>query len=128
MTDTARAGALIYAKDLESLSAFYQGVLPVARVEAGPAHHVLTWPDFQLILHAIPPHIAETFTISVPPVPREETALKLFFTVPSLAAAGDTAARLGGRLFDSGWEGPGFRARGGWDPEGNIFELRERMA
>lgn len=125
MTDTARAGALIYAKDLASLSTFYQGVLPAARVEAGPQHHVLAWPDFQLTLHAIPPHIAETITLSVPPAPREETPLKLIFTVPSLAEAAQAAARLGGRLFDTGWEGPGFRARGGWDPEGNIFELRE---
>lgn len=88
-------------------------------------HHVLESPDFQIIIHAISPAVAATFTIESPPVPREETAIKLFFTVPSLAAAATTARSLGGDLFAPQWVGPGFVVRNGCDDEGNIFQLRE---
>ncbi len=125
MPGPARAGALIYANDLPRLSHFYQQVLSMQRLLADDEHHVLESADFQLIVHAIPPHIAAGITLTEPPAPRENTAVKLFFSVPDLADAAATMARLGGRLFEPQWAGPGFAARNGCDPEGNIFQLRE---
>jgi len=127
MPGPARAGALIYAKDLARLSAFYQQLLGMQRLLADAEHHVIESADMQLIIHAIPPHIAATFTISSPPLPREEQAIKLFFTVPSLAAAEAAAESLGGALFGPAYAGPGFRVRNGYDPEGNIFQVREAI-
>ncbi len=127
MPGPARAGALIYAKDLGKLSSFYQELLSMTLLNADAEHHVMESADFQLILHAIPPHIAATVEIATPPEPREEQAIKLFFTVPSLSAAAETAASLGGSLFGQEYEGPGFRVRNGLDPEGNIFQVRESV-
>lgn len=123
----ARAGALIYALDLERLAGFYATLLAMGRLHADAKHVVLSNVDFQLIVHAIPAQYASGIVVESPPVPREETPIKLFFTVASLRQAEQEAARLGGRLFENEWEGPGFRVRNGSDPEGNIFQLRESI-
>ena len=127
MSAPARAGALIYAKDLPRLSAFYQELLGMTVRHADADYHVLATPDTQLIVHAIAPAIAATFAITTPPALREDAAIKLFFTVPSLAAARARARAIGGDVFDEEWEGPGFRVRNAHDPEGNILQLRERV-
>lgn len=125
MPGPARAGALVYAKDLQKLSQFYQQLLAMKLLKASPELHVLESADFQLLVHAIPEQIARDINISSPPEPREETAIKLFFTVPSLSAAAILAQQLGGSVMDQSWSGPGFTVRNALDPEGNILQLRE---
>lgn len=127
MTGPARAGVLVYAKDLARLSAFYRDVLGGVLLTADADHHVIATADQQVVVHAIPPVIADTFTIDVPPVLREEAAFKPFFTVDSLAAARERAHRHGGGVFEEGWQGPGFDVRNAFDCEGNIFQVRERI-
>ncbi|HEU4613995.1 MAG TPA: hypothetical protein VFS15_18000, partial [Kofleriaceae bacterium] len=73
----------------------------------------------------IPAAIAERIVITSPPERREDTALKFFFTVPSIEAARATAVSLGGAVFDERWNGPGFVVCNACDPEGNIFQVRE---
>jgi len=125
MASPARAGVLIYASDLDRLASFYEHLLDMHRVNASAEHVVLTSPDMQLIIHAIPAHISATFEIETPPERREEAAIKPFFTVASLDAAGALMARLGASLDTQQWHGPGFRVRNGIDPEGNVIQLRE---
>jgi catechol 2,3-dioxygenase-like lactoylglutathione lyase family enzyme len=125
MPGPARAGALIYAKDLERLASFYERLLPMARLHTSDELVVLESPDIQLLVHAIPPHIASTVHIESPPRRREQTAIKLFFTVSSIAAARTTASALGGEVYTEQWQGPGFRACNACDPEGNVFQVRE---
>lgn len=127
MPGPARAGALIYAKDLERLSMFYQRLLGMKLLKADDTLHVMESADFQLLIHAIPPHIAATFTIASPPEPREDSALKLFFTVESLASAASQASDMGGSVAGPVWDGPGFRVQNAVDPEGNILQLRESI-
>ncbi len=121
----ARVGALICAKDLARLSAFYQTLLSMTLLHGDDEHHVLSSSDFQLIVHAMPPHIAATISIATPPQPREATAIKLFFSVNSLAEANTVVRELGGALFVQIYADPGFNAQNGYDLEGNIFHLRE---
>jgi predicted enzyme related to lactoylglutathione lyase len=120
----SRAGVLIYAKNLQPMSTFYQRLLGMRVLLSDGEHHILESADCQLILHAIPPHIAEGIVIAVPPELREEQAIKPYFTVPSLSGAEALAAELGGRLFGSVWDGPGFSIRNACDVEGNIIQLR----
>ena len=56
--------------------------------------------------------------ISTPPEPREETPLKLIFTVPDLAAERTRLAALGIELIERPWG-----TCDGMDPEGNIFTI-----
>lgn len=127
MTGPARAGLFVYAKDLVRLAEFYESLLGMTRRHSSAELVVLHSPDIQLTVHAIPGAIAESIVISVPPVKREGSAYKFFFTVPSLQAAGVSAAALGGEVLPEEWRGPGFRVRNAVDPEGNIFQLRETV-
>jgi len=115
---------LIYAKDLERLSAFYRELLAMTVLIADEHHQVIESTDIQLIIHAIPPAFAKDITIATPPAPRQEQAIKLFFTVPGLAEAEQRITSSGGRVFGPTYEGPGFCTRNACDPEGNIFHLR----
>lgn len=125
MPGPARTGVLIYAKQLEAVSSFYERVLGASVLHADGEHRVLQSPDVQLIIHAIPPRFAESIAIAVPPVPREEQAIKPFFTVESLAVAERIAEECGGKVWGPVWPGPGIRVRNVCDPEGNIVHLRE---
>lgn len=126
MSGPARAGLFIYAKDLERLAHFYQSLLGMARAHATPDLVVLCSPDLQITVNAMPAHIAAQVEISSPPERRDSAAYKFFFTVPSLVQAAETAATLGGEVLPEQWRGPGFVVRNAVDPEGNIFQVRER--
>jgi predicted enzyme related to lactoylglutathione lyase len=127
MPEPARAGVLIYAKNVDAVSTFYERILGARVLHADAEHRVLQSPDAQLILHAIPPPFAASIVIAVPPEPREEQAIKPFFTVASLAEAERTAVASGGLVHGPIWPGPGMRVRNVCDPEGNIVHLRERL-
>ena len=125
MPGPARAGALLYAKNVERLAAFYEILLPMTPIHVAADLIVLESPDFQLVVHAMPPDRASQVVVTSPPLRREQSALRLFFTVPRLQDARATAARLGGAVFSEMWHGPGFRVCNASDPEGNLFQLRE---
>lgn len=130
MPNTTKPGAVIFAKQLERLATFYQALLalPVTHTEAD--HVILESDGFELVIHAIPAHIADNITITEPPEVREGTAVKLVFPVASLVAARLAAAGFGGALnpMEREWTGGGYRACDGHDPEGNVFQLRQRAA
>ncbi len=125
MPGPARAGAVIYAKDLSRLVQFYSAVLQAHALYQDAEYAVLQPADMQLVIHAIPAHIASTFEISSPPAARESQAIKLFFTVPSIAWARTVAQAAGGQVHGQVWQGQGFSACNAMDPEGNILQVRE---
>lgn len=127
MPGPARAGALIYAKDLGLLTHFYRTLLQMVVCSQDEQLVVLENSDIQLLIHAIPEPYAGQVVIKRPPELREEGAIKLFFTVSSLAWAEAKAADLGGGLLPQQWTGPGFVVRNAFDPEGNILQLRELL-
>jgi predicted enzyme related to lactoylglutathione lyase len=128
MSGPADSGVLFYAKHLERVSSFYERLLGARVLAADAEHRVLQSRDVQLIVHAIPPHIAATIAVAVPPEPREEQAIKPFFTVDSLEEAERVVADAGGVALGGVWAAPGLRVRNVCDPEGNIVHLRERVA
>ncbi|MFO0775272.1 MAG: VOC family protein [Nitrospiraceae bacterium] len=124
MSGPARTGVLIYAKNVLSVSAFYEQVLGAAVLHADNEHRVLQSPDVQLIIHAIPDSHSNSIVIDVPPVARENQAIKPFFTVANLTVAVRIAEECGGRVLGPDWPGPGMQIRNVCDPEGNIVHLR----
>ena len=127
MSGPARAGLFVYAMDMERVARFYAAVAGMARLHVREDLVVLQSQDIQLLVHQVPADIGAEIVIVSPPVRREKTALKFFFTVPDLAEAGATAARLGGEVFSESWRGPGFVACNAMDPEGNVFQVRENL-
>lgn len=121
----ARAGLFLYAKDLRKVADFYAGLLDLRTVREAEGLRVLAGDGLQLVVHAMPADLAAGVEITAPPRPRDDAALKFFFTVASLADAEQRALTLGGAVFGPRYPGAGFVARNAFDPEGNIFQVRE---
>jgi predicted enzyme related to lactoylglutathione lyase len=123
--DAMKAGAVIFAADVERLARFYGELadMMVTHREAGLL--VLDGTAMQLVIHALPP---------APPAgaasPRRDAWIKLFFPVASLDTVRMRAPALGGHIAppDQQWEARGFRAAEGVDPEGNLVQCREPVA
>lgn len=126
---TVHAGIMIYAKDAQALVQFYAAVLQLLECtqesQAELGFFVLQGRGIELIIHAIPAAYAAEIQIETPPVPREDSALKFFFSVHDLKHAGDVAVEWGGSISEQVWEAALYRYCNGIDPEGNVFQLRQ---
>ncbi|MFY3383176.1 VOC family protein [Paracidovorax sp. MALMAid1276] len=129
MSTMPLSGAVVFAKDIRRVAAFYEHLCALVVVHAERDHIVLESGTVQLVVHAIPPAIARTIQIAEPPVVREQTPIKLFFAVPDLAQARALALQWGGEIAPAAreWEARGFRACDGHDPEGNVVQFRQAV-
>jgi len=121
---------VLFAKDLSRVAKFYEELLDLSVVVAEPEKIVLESDEFLLVVHAVPREVAESISITSPPELRTDVPIKLFFPVASLAEARAKASSLGGALYPTHkeWGARGFRACDGYDPEGNIVQVREGAA
>lgn len=120
-------GLVIFAKDIDRVSAFYQKTLKLIVSESENSHRVLTGNGIELVIHAIPKQIAAQIAIDSPPVARSDTAIKPAFVVESLAAVRTAANTTGGTLkpLKGAWKIRGATVLDGTDPEGNIVQFKE---
>jgi len=121
-----RAGAVLSAKDVPRVAAFYASVTTLAVVHAEDDHVVLEDDGVQLVVRAIPAPLAATIEVSTPPRRRDAVPVKLVFVVSSLAAVRELAAAAGGALNppEREWSFRGHLVCDGHDPEGNIVQFR----
>ena len=121
------AGAVLYARDMQRLAAFYSAVAGLSEVQREREFTVLENGASQLTIVAVPERIAAKMEITAPPRRREETPIKLFFAVPRIDALRKMAAQLEGALDprEREWQFGRWRVCDGHDPEGNVFQLRE---
>jgi catechol 2,3-dioxygenase-like lactoylglutathione lyase family enzyme len=128
--DESRAGAVLYAKNVDRVVVFYSAVLGFQIRGGDESHVVLESPGFELVVLRIPEEIASSTAITVPPTLRANAAIKPVFFVPSLAAVRATAEACGGMLnsSDKEWSFQGFKVCDGLDPEGNVIQFREPAA
>ena len=129
MTRRGLIGAVLYAKDLPRLVEFYSAVacFDVQSVQEGFA--VLSGESSQLVIVRIPKHIADSIDISTPPERREDTPVKLVFSVEDIAIVRNRAAERGGTIdaVEREWEFEGTKVCDGHDPEGNAFQVRQAV-
>ena len=130
MSSRPKPSVVVFAKDMDRLSEFYTAVIGMTQTHRDDHHTILEVDYFQLVIHAIPAMIAAGIQITVPPQVREDTPIKVSLPVDSIHAARIKAAEFGGGLGTQAneWEGPGFRACDGYDPEGNVFQVKENSA
>ena len=130
MSQPVPYGAIIYARDYRSLAKFYEQVAGLTHREADEEYVLLTSPSFQLVILQIPERLAANITIDNPPRKRENTPIKLFLNVSSIADARQAANGLGGQMNEAGkeWKFHGIKRCDGVDPEGNVFQLQEAPA
>jgi len=122
--------AAVYAKDARRLAAFYAEALGLDRVEDGASFVLLASAGVELAVVQAPLAIAEAIVVTEPPVVREDTPVKLSFLVDDVEAVRPVVAGLGGGLAapDAAWSWRGQLHLDGWDPEGNVFQLRQGAA
>jgi predicted enzyme related to lactoylglutathione lyase len=120
-------GAVLYAKDLGRLVEFYASVAGIEPQTIEKGFATFGSAPTQFVIVRVPRGIADTIDIATPPMPREDTPLKLVFAVEDIAHARERAAALGGAMnsIKREWEFEGARVCDGHDPEGNIFQLRQ---
>jgi predicted enzyme related to lactoylglutathione lyase len=122
-------GAVVFAKDVDKVAGFYRDLLSLSEKARDTGKVVLESKTYSLVIHGIPDHISQSINISTPPVLRENSAMKLYFPVSSIADARDMASKLGGALKpkDNEWHISNFVACDGYDPEGNVFQVRQLL-
>lgn len=112
--------------DVPRLARFYSVVASMAVLHEDDAHVVLETEGFQLVIHALRGEPDPSGTTGGPAI-REDSYIKVCLPVERIAAARNLAQSLGGGLQppEREWEARGFRACDGFDPEGNVFQLRQ---
>ena len=121
-----QAGAVLYAKQFKKIAQFYERIADLQIQESDDSHVRLESGCFQLVVLQVPDRIAQTIDISNPPLPREGTPIKLVLFVASISDVRSMIAELGGSLnsVEKEWEFLGYTVCDGYDPEGNVFQLR----
>jgi len=129
MSTQPKAGAVLFAKDVARLAAFYAQVLAVVPKHAEAEKVVIETDSFLLVIHAIPAAVAAKVEIASPPVLREQVPVKLFLPVRSLAQARVNAQGSGGAIKSAEfeWSAADFTACDGNDPEGNVVQFRQAL-
>ncbi|MCU0634363.1 MAG: hypothetical protein MUE41_05780 [Gemmatimonadaceae bacterium] len=119
---------MLFVAAVDRAAAFYEGVANMQVVSGDADHVVLEIEGFQLVIHALrgepePVHDA-LGRVRV----REDSFVKLCLPVQQIDTARAQAAVFGGfvRPAEHEWQGRGFRACDGNDPEGNVIQVRER--
>ena len=127
MSPPDRIGAVLYAKDVARVSAFYLQTLGLSVAHEEADHVVLESPVLQLVVLQIPEPLASQIVVTSPPERRTDAAIKLSFVVPGIEAIRALVQRLGGELNPAEriWAYRGFRHCDGQDPEGNVLQFRE---
>jgi predicted enzyme related to lactoylglutathione lyase len=120
-------GAVIFAADVDRVARFYEVLVQMSPVHIEPGLRVIASDRTELVIHGVPPQVLAPLPEGTLPEPREDTAIKLFFAVPSLAAARDLAPKLGGFVYppEREFTARRFRACNACDPEGNVVQFRE---
>jgi catechol 2,3-dioxygenase-like lactoylglutathione lyase family enzyme len=127
MSYQSRTGAVLFAKGLDRVAAFYSNVLGLSEAHRDGDHILLESPGFQLVVHRIMGHSPAPAHADEPPVRRAAAAFKPVFFVPSLASIRLVAETHGGVMEpqEKEWSYNGVRVCDGVDPEGNVIQFRE---
>lgn len=99
--ESSNVSAVLFAKDLQRVAAFYSQALGMACTASDEYHWALDGYGFHLIVHQIPKHIADEITVQQPPERRVWGAIRLNFPVPSIEDSRRAARSLGGEVDDA---------------------------
>jgi predicted enzyme related to lactoylglutathione lyase len=117
--------AVLFAKDLTRVATFYSQALQMRCTTRDEQHWRLDCHGFELIVHQIPRHMADEIEISIPPIRREDGAIRLNFPLRDIDASRRVASSLGGQIDEAppAWANPSDSVFLGYDPEGNVFKV-----
>ena len=124
---SAKVSAVLFAKDLPTVAAFYSTAIGLKVLVSDEYHTRLECCGFELIVHQIPRHMADGIAIDRPPQRRTSSAIRLDYPVRNIAESRRHARLLGGDIDESPppWADQAARFYCGYDPEGNQFGVAE---
>lgn len=128
MNDLNASRVIIFAKNMEEMTSFYENVLGLSCVKTSDDTDTFVSFDaggIQVSLHAIPADYARHIEISVPPTARANTPLKLVFHVDDVEATRTVLNSRGANMKAVQKFGK-LHLCDGLDPEGNIFQISNR--
>ena len=121
---------VIFAVNVKNVANFYQsilGLLPSAEPGDSKRDIRLRSEQDEILIHSIPTQIADTISLTSPPVPRDEMAMKPVFEVGSLSNALAQVPLLAGVVTDRTFTSDGVTRHDIIDPEGNVIQIRSRL-
>jgi predicted enzyme related to lactoylglutathione lyase len=123
------ASAVLYVKDLELMSGFYESCFAMTPQQASERFCVLASSDWELSLVRVADHLAAAIVIAAPPIRREHSPIKLAFDVADLDRVGSLVVAAGGQIdpADAVWQFHGRLHLDCLDPEGNVLQLRQPL-
>jgi predicted enzyme related to lactoylglutathione lyase len=126
--NASTVSAVLFAKDLPSVAAFYATALGMSVVASDEQHWRLSCAGFELVVHQVPKAIADTIVIAHPPQRRWWGAIRLDYPVDSIEDCRIKARSLGGDIDDAPpeWANRDANFYFGYDPEGNQFGVNQR--
>ena len=118
------ASLVIFSSNVPRLAAFYEAILGATpMIESSGDIRLFTQQD-EVLIHSIPAKIAKTIQISVPPVPRDEAAIKPGFEVDALDLALERVRANGGVVTTRNFVHNGVARHDVLDSDGNVITLR----
>jgi len=117
--------ATIYAKNFPAMVDLYRDLLEADVLDEGDSFCTMVGRELSLTVAKIPSEIADTFAISIPPLPREDAAIKLSIPVEDLNIARRLIRSHGGVDDEdrSPWVWNDVAHLNVTDLEGNVLEL-----
>jgi len=117
---------VVFSVDVPRCAAFYEKVIGLQAQPEVAGDIRLTGKGEEVLVHSVPKSIAKNIEITVPPAPREYSALKPIFDVASLDVALDLVGEMGGVVTDRTFSLDGLTRHDVLDPDGNVIQLRSR--
>lgn len=129
LTEILSVAAVIFVSNVQRVRDFYRAVVTMNLAEDQPNYAILTIPGFELVIHGIPGELDSSLTSNEVPEVREECNLKLCLPVECIQEARARAVGLGGfiKAEEYEWSARGVKACDGYDPEGNVFQVRAAL-
>jgi predicted enzyme related to lactoylglutathione lyase len=126
MTGSSKAGAVLYAKDLERVASFYAAALSLNVAGRDEEHVHLKTGAVDLVVRQIPADLASKIPVATPPSRRDDAAIKLVFFVSDLPRLHSAVTTHGGVMDRSAkpWVFDGCQVWDALDPEGNVVQFR----
>jgi predicted enzyme related to lactoylglutathione lyase len=119
---------VVFSKNVRRLAVFYETVLGAEPLDESSGDIRLKNEQDEVLIHSIPKNIAKGIEITSPPAPRENSPLKPVFDVVSLERALGSVEAAGGVVTGRGFSLDGLTRRDVLDPDGNVIQLRCRIA
>jgi predicted enzyme related to lactoylglutathione lyase len=119
---------VIFSPNVPRLAKFYEMVLDLQpTIEASGDVRLRNDLD-EVLVHSMPGGSAARIEISVPPAPREGSPMKPVFEVGSLPEALEQVEANGGVITSRTFRIEGTTRHDVIDPDGNVIQLRSRVA